>query len=36
MSGLAALPGGMIVIYDPAAFVSQAEGEAIDAALATA
>lgn len=33
LAGLAALPDGTLVICDPAAFVSQAEGDAIDAAL---
>jgi purine-binding chemotaxis protein CheW len=33
MSGLAARSDGVIVIYDPDAFVSQAELEALDAAL---
>jgi purine-binding chemotaxis protein CheW len=34
LAGLAARDDGALVIYDPAAFVSQGEGEAIRAALA--
>jgi purine-binding chemotaxis protein CheW len=34
LAGLAARADGVLVIYDPGAFVSQAEGEAVDAALA--
>ena len=34
LAGLAARPDGALVIYDPAAFVTQAEGEALNAALA--
>jgi purine-binding chemotaxis protein CheW len=34
MDGLAARADGVIVIYDPGAFVSQAELEALDAAIA--
>jgi purine-binding chemotaxis protein CheW len=34
LTGLAARADGVLVIYDPDAFVSQAEAEAIDAALA--
>jgi purine-binding chemotaxis protein CheW len=33
LSGLAARPDGVLVIYDVESFVSQAEGEALDAAL---
>lgn len=36
LAGLGALPDGTVVIYDPAAFVTQAETEAIDAAVAAA
>ena len=35
LAGLAARADGVLVIYDPAAFVSQAEAEAVDALLAT-
>ena len=35
-AGLAAHPDGVLVIYDPAAFVSQAEAEAVDALLSGA
>jgi purine-binding chemotaxis protein CheW len=34
LAGLSARADGMLVIYDPAAFVSQAESQALDAALA--
>ncbi len=33
IAGLAARPDGVLVIYDPGAFVSQAEAAALDAAL---
>lgn len=33
LAGLAAHPGGVLAIYDPGAFVSAAETEALDAAL---
>ena len=33
LAGLTARPDGVLVIYDPAAFVSQAEAEAVDALL---
>ena len=36
LSGLSALPDGVLVIYDPTAFISQAETDALDAALAAA
>ena len=36
LAGLAARADGSLVVYDPAAFVTQAEGEAVDAALAGA
>jgi len=36
LAGLGALSDGTVVIYDPAAFVTQAEAEAIDAAVAAA
>lgn len=35
LAGLAARPDGVLAIYDVEAFVSQAEAEALDAALAT-
>ena len=34
LAGVAAREDGVLVLYDPAAFVSQAEAEAIDSALA--
>ena len=35
LAGLSARADGVLVIYDPAAFVSQAEAEAVDALLCT-
>ncbi|MEP6621208.1 MAG: chemotaxis protein CheW [bacterium] len=34
LAGIATRDDGAVIIYDPAAFLSQAEGDAIDAALA--
>jgi purine-binding chemotaxis protein CheW len=34
LAGVTALPDGVLVIYDPATFISQAETDALDAALA--